>query len=286
MIPLGVKWGWRHDVEDRDTLLNSAAATSSVLAMRGHYDDQPHEKLADFLRANLRVHNQGSQGSCRGHSGTAGLETCLIIAGGDHQLQLSSQYFYIQTQRLDGIQGDRGSTIQNGIKLMRERGCCPEEFWPYPQPVNYQTAPPGRTLQECHDAATPFRIRKHYDLREYEAARAFLASNQGPIDTGIIWTESMASAHSPTIESYGGREIGGHAALGACLSRRLDSSRRPYIWILNSWGDNWAQRGWKECSPAAWNQFSRDRRNVLIGISDMENPTPRPWDFVRRPVTH
>lgn len=286
MIPAGVKWGWRHDVEDRDELLNSAAPTSDVMAMRGEYDGKPHAQLADFLRKHLRVHNQGSQGSCRGHSGSAALENCLIIAGGDVQLQLSPQYFYIQTQRLDGITGDRGSTVQNGIKLMRERGCCPEEFWPYPQPVKYQTSPPRHSLQECHEAATPFRIRKHYDLREYEAARTFLQSNQGPIDSGIIWTQSMAASGGSTVESYGGSEIGGHATLFPCLSSRLDQSGRPYIWCLNSWGLNWGQKGWKEISPTAWNQFSRDRRNVLIGVSDMENPTPRPWDFVRRPVTH
>lgn len=284
MIPQGIKWGWLHDREERETLLQLAASTASITAMRGEFDDQDHYKLADVLVQSLRVHNQGSQGSCRGHSGTAGMETCLIIAGGDRQQQLSPQFFYIETQRLDGIRGDKGSTVQNGIVLMKQ-GVCPEELWPYPNPVEYQTSPPTHSIEECRKAGERYRIQKHYDLRQYEAARTFLASNQGPIDTGIIWTESMAGG-GQTIEEYSGRAIGGHATLMACLSRRKDRQGRPYIRLLNSWGSSWGDRGWKDVSPTAWNQFSRDQRNVLIGISDMENPTPRPWDFVRRPVTH
>ena len=285
MIPQNIKWGWLHEQEDRETLLNTASPTSNILAMRGEFDDQDHYILADVLEANLRVENQANQGSCRGQSGSAAAETCNIIASGDRSQQFSAQYIYIETQKLDGIRGDNGATIQNGITVM-ERGVCPEELWPYPNPVHYQTSPPDHSIEECRAEAAKFRIRKHYDLRDYEAARTFLASNQGPIDTGIVWTESMADNNGETIEEYSGRKIGGHATLMARLSRRKDRSGRPYIGLLNSWSIRWGKRGWKDVSPTAWNQFSRDRNNVLIGVSDMEIPKPRPWDFVKRPVTH
>lgn len=285
MIPQNIKWGWRHEEEDREKLLQTAASTASILAMRGEFDDRDHYELADVLQEFLRVENQANQGSCRGQSGSAAAETCNIIASGDRTLQFSAQYLYIETQKLDGIRGDNGATIQNGITVL-ERGICPEEFWPYPNPVHYQTSPPVHTLAECQEAAKQFRIRKHYDLRDYEAARTFLASNQGPIDSGILWTESMADSAGETIEEYSGRKIGGHATLMARLSRRKDRSGRPYIGLLNSWGKRWGKLGWKDCSPTAWNQFSRDRNNVLIGVSDMEIPMPRPWNYVKRPVTH
>ncbi len=285
MIPQNIKWGWLHEQEDRETLLNTASPTSNILAMRGEFDDQDHYILADVLEENLRVENQANQGSCRGQSGAAGGETCNIIASGDRSQQFSAQYIYIETQKLDGISGDNGATIKNGITVM-ERGVCPEELWRYPNPVHYQTSPPDHSIEECRAEAAKFRIRKHYDLRDYEAARTFLASNQGPIDTGILWSESMADSNGETIEEYSGRKIGGHATLMASLSRRKDRSGRPYIRLLNSWGKRWGKGGWKDCSPTAWNQFSRDRNNVLIGISDMEIPKPRPWDFVKRPVTH
>lgn len=285
MIPQNIKWGWRHDEEDQETLLMTAAPTSAVLAMRGEFDDRDHYDLADVLAECLRVEDQANQGSCRGQSGSAGAETCNIIASGDRTLQFSAQYLYIETQKLDGIRGDNGATIQNGITVLK-RGLPPEKFWPYPNPVHYQTSPPKYTLAECHEAAKDFRVEKHYDLRDYEAARTFLASNQGPIDSGIIWTESMADGDSETIEEYGGRTIGGHATLLACLSRRKDRNGRPYIRLLNSWGKRWGKRGWKDVSPTAWNQFSRNRNNVLIGLSDMKIPTPRPWNYRQRPVTH
>ncbi|MBK8583847.1 MAG: hypothetical protein IPL86_19160 [Flavobacteriales bacterium] len=285
MIPQNIKWGWRHDVENTDRLMNGCSPENHVRAMRGNYDGDDHQKLADILRADLRVQNQGSQGSCRGNSGSSALEASLIISGGDTALQLSAQFFYIECQKIDGIRGDHGATVEGGIQLMEDVGCPPEELWLYPNPVKYETSPPQHSLAECKEAATRYRTRKHYDCRSYETARTFLESNQGPIDSGILWTESMAGP-GETIESYSGGIIGAHATLLACLSTRKDKDGRPYIDLLNSWGKEFGRKGWKSVSPTAWNQFSRNPQNILIGVSDMENPTPRPWDFVKRPVTH
>lgn len=281
-IPPGIKWGWRSDVEDRDSLRASCADRNAVAMLAGQYSDD-NEELSARIRDVMRVHNQGSQGSCRGHSGSSAAEVCLLIASGEISTQLSPQFFYIETQKIDGIRGDAGSTIYGGIKLLETVGCCEDALWPYPQPVKYQTRPPQTTIAACRQNAAAFKTRKHYDLPDYDSARTFLASGQGPIDIGIAWRKSMNSA---VVSEYSGPAGGSHAVLLSCLSRRKDRSGRPFIWLLNSWGANWGNDGWSEISPATYDGFRRARGNVMVGVSDMESPTPRPLDFLRNPVTH
>lgn len=281
-IPDGIKWGWREDLEDRDRLLSGCADRRAVTALAGQYGND-NEALSARIRDLMRVHNQGGQGSCRGHSGSSVAEVCMLIASGEILTQLSPQFMYIETQRIDRLSGDVGSTIQGGVQLLETVGCCSADLWPYPQPVRYQTRPPQHSVQECRDDAAKYRTRKHYDMPDYDTARTFLASGQGAIDIGILWRESM---NQKVVETYSGSGGGYHAVLLACLSKRKDRRGRPYVWLLNSWGDRWAQSGWNEISPATYDGFRRTRNNVMVGISDMESPTPRPLDFLRNPVTH
>jgi hypothetical protein len=88
-----------------------------VLAMRGSY-----EEVSIDPRQFMKVENQGSVGSCQGHSISSCVEWCYAIATGGEKLQLSRAYGYYETQRLDGITGDRGSTIEGGVKLATQYG--------------------------------------------------------------------------------------------------------------------------------------------------------------------
>ena len=116
---------WLRDDEDWDyiDLLPSDAA---VLAMRGTYDE-----VRVDVRKVMRVENQGSVGSCQGHSLSTCCELAYYIATGDVSRQLSRAYGYYETQRIDRISGDRGSTISGGIKLATQRGVPEESLWKY-----------------------------------------------------------------------------------------------------------------------------------------------------------
>jgi hypothetical protein len=80
----------------------------------------------------LKTENQARMSSCRGHSGSTGGEWLRTLATGEIGFQLSRMMMYVETQRIDGITGDRGSTIAGGLQLLENVGLCREELWPYP----------------------------------------------------------------------------------------------------------------------------------------------------------
>jgi hypothetical protein len=260
--------GWLYDLDHEperwQRLQAMLSSDEPVLAMRGSY-----EEVSIDPRQFMKVENQGSVGSCQGHSISSCVEWCYAIATGGEKLQLSRAYGYYETQRLDGITGDRGSTIEGGVKLATQYGICREELWPYSG--RYEPTRP-RPIEELRADAAQYKIGKTYSLKSYDAIRTFLGSGQGAVHLGITWNSSVDSG---SVNSYSGAGGGGHAIGLYALSTKKDSSGRPWLWMMNSWGGSWGQSGWSEWSPNAVSQMMAARWSVFIGVSDMPNLTPR-----------
>ena len=258
---------WLRDDEDWDyiDLLPSDAA---VLAMRGTYDE-----VRVDVRKVMRVENQGSVGSCQGHSLSTCCELAYYIATGDVSRQLSRSYGYYETQRIDRISGDRGSTISGGIKLATQRGIPEESLWKYSG--RYDPARPANWSEVEQNAAT-HKIGQAYRMTSYDGIRTFLGSGQGWISIGISWGREMNSA---LVNSFSGSGGGGHAIALLGLSERTDNSGRPFVHMLNSWCASWGNRGWAEWSPAAIEQMMRHRFTAAFGLSDMPNVKPRKFSL-------
>lgn len=254
--------GWLEDEEDRD-LLESLPGESEVLELVGTYQETTLDP-----RQVMKTESQGAQGSCQGHSISSVVEWCYYIASADLSKQLSRAMGYYESQRLSGISGDRGSTIASGCKLAMETGICSEPLWPYP--ARYNQSRPNNWQEVLADAAT-YRIGSSRRLTTYEGVRTFLGSGQGGINIGIGWGSGMSRA---VVESYssGG---GGHAIALLSLSDRKDSSGQPFVWMLNSWGTQWGNRGWAEWSSRAITQMLQSNRTACIGLSDMPHVKPR-----------
>lgn len=258
--------GWLIDREDFAWLSN-LPGEDEVLAMRGHYEEATLDP-----RELLRVENQGPVGSCQGHSISSCVEWCYILETSDASLQLSRAWGYYESQRIDGIRGDSGSTINAGVKLATTLGICREELWPYSN--RYNPARPDNFEAVLADAAK-YRIKSSVRLTSYEAVRTFLGSGQGAVHLGIAWGNSVNRA---VVESFSGGG-GGHAIGLYCLSDRKDNQGNPYCWMMNSWGGNWGNKGWAEWSPTAIEQMMRHRFTVMIGVSDMLNVKPRKFNL-------
>lgn len=258
----GEPGGWIEDAEDWDSL-DALPDESAVLELVGNY-----EETALDPREVINVENQGQQGACQGHSISTCLEWCYCIATGNYDLQLSRAMGYYESQRLDGISGDRGSTISAGVKLATQTGICEEPKWPYPS--RYNARRPGDWAGVLANAEN-YKGGTSRRLQSYEGIRTFLGSGQGGINIGIGWGNGMSGA---VIESYrsGG---GGHAIALLSLSERKDRSGNPYIWMCNSWGRQFGNAGWSEWSPNAVKQMMQSSRTVAIGVSDMPNVEPR-----------
>jgi len=255
--------GWVREKEDVG-FLESLPSEMAVLAMRGSYSEVKIDP-----RKVMKIENQGSVGSCQGHALSSVCELCYYIATGDLNLQLSRQYAYIETQRIDGISGDNGSTISGGIKLATTKGIPREELWKYPG--RYDTRRPANWSDIEADAAA-FRIGQSYRMSTYDGVRTFLGSGQGGISIGISWGGEVDRA---IVNSFSGAGGGGHAIALLGLSERVDSTGRPFIWMLNSWGAQWGNQGWAEWAPQAVEQMLRHRYTACFGLSDMPNVKPR-----------
>jgi hypothetical protein len=258
---------WLHDEEDQQ-FLNSLPGEAAVLAMRGTYSE-----IAFDPRKVMKVENQGSVGSCQGHALSSCVEVCYYIATGDLTRQLSRAFGYYETQRIDRIQGDRGSTISGGIKLATTVGIPREELWKYSG--RYDNRRPAN-WQEIEADAQQHKIGQSYRMTTYDGVRTFLGSGQGGISIGISWGGEM---DRPVVNSFSGSGGGGHAIALLSLSERLDQSGRPFIWMMNSWSTNWGNGGWSEWAPNAVEQMLRHRFTACFGLSDMPNLKPRELDL-------
>jgi C1A family cysteine protease len=259
--------GWLHDQEDWEYLA-TLPDESPVLAMRGTYDEVRIDP-----RSVMKIENQGSVGSCQGHALSSVVELCSYIATGDTSLQLSRQFAYVETQRIDGISGDSGSTISGGIKLATTTGIPREELWKYSG--RYENKRPANWQDIVTDAAK-YKVGKSYKMTSYDGVRTFLGSGQGGISIGISWGGEMDRA---IVNSFSGSGGGGHAIALLAMSDRLDVSGRPFVWMLNSWGSNWGNKGWSEWSPNAVEQMLRHRYTACFGLSDMPNLKPRTFSL-------
>jgi hypothetical protein len=255
--------GWLQTEEDRD-FLDALPGESAVLAMRGSYSEVKVDP-----RKVMKIENQGSVGSCQGHALSSCVELCYYIATGDLTRQLSRAMGYYETQRIDGITSDRGSTISGGIKLATTKGICREELWKYSG--RYDARRPANWAEIESDAAQ-HKIGQSYRMTSYDGVRTFLGSGQGGISIGISWGGEVDRA---IVNSFSGAGGGGHAIALLGLSERLDSSGRPFVWMLNSWGSSWGNAGWDEWAPNAVEQMLRHRFTACFGLSDMPNVKPR-----------
>lgn len=266
-------FGYRIDLERRDELRRDAVnfrdRVNGQFAAPPEIDPRPWH----------RIENQGSMGSCQGHALSSVCEMAYHIATNE-VIQFSPLFAYYATQQIDGLLGrDVGSTISGGMQCAKQFGACPLEVMPYPNPVRYS----GKIAPEAFTAASPFRIRSHAVCRNYDDVYAFLASGQGGVEIGISWSGAMTPDGDGVIEQFrpGG---GGHAVCFLGYSRRVDSQQRPYLWLANSWSQQWGDNGWAEVAPRAVDQMARHPDTVMIGLSDLSTPTPRKIDWTKDSV--
>lgn len=264
--------GWREDLENRAELVATASPMPdfSGAYMAAPPVDKPWELI--------QQENQFSQGACQGHDLSTIVELCNRIATGGDYTQLSRQYAYVETQRIDGLIGrDQGSTITGGVKLATTRGLCEESLWPYTG--KYHTKPPSVTLEQCYENAQKYRIAQHSMMRSYDDVFNWIDRGTGGVSFGIGWNSSCEHAVCETYKSGGG---GGHAIPVLFKSPRLDDHGRNYLWMNNSWGDNWGNKGWSEWAPAFIEGLLRAQYTVAVGLTDMVDVKPRPIDYTGR----
>jgi len=257
--------GWNLELENLDEL--SSTATAFDIS----YSDFETPVEID-PRKFVRHDRQGSMGSCQGFSLTNCGECLWNFAGNFVEYcdtrQFSALFAYLETQRVDGLLGrDSGSTITGGVRIAREVGFLEEKHLPYrtPYPSNARTL----VTSEMRQRAGAFKIRSHSMLRSYDECFRYLASGVGALHTGTIWNNSFYGRNG-VVKSISMTNGGGHATAWLGFSRRKDSRGRNFLWRLNSHNDSYV-----EIAPSVIDQLCNHRWTVIVGVSDLQTPTPR-----------
>lgn len=273
--------GYPIELENRDALREmSPPGIFKALAD----DDLP--KKVDFRQA-LKIENQASMGSCQGHALSTCTEGCYFIATAGQQIELSRLFAYLGSQKLDGISGDRGSTLHGGAKLVTEFGLCLEADFPYPSPVRYPAGGHRSIPAAAWEKAQAFRIKTTKFITEEPEVHQWLGSGAGLVEIGIAWGSAMEPDSQGVIDSFraGG---GGHAvSLTGYLPCEEIGCDTPegYVYILdNSWGRGWGVNGRAYVKPRAVRQMLEHRFTTFVGLSDMVDVKPRSVDFIKNSV--
>lgn len=219
----------------------------------------------------VKTENQGPIGSCTGNARTTAAEILHWLATGGDIVQFSRMFAYLTAQKIDGITGDNGATIDGSAQAGRDVGNCLETTFAYPR----QYVGPNSIPAAAYTEGLDHQERQHAIVTEYGQLFDYLASGAWAVFWGIVWDASMANAWGkPLIDSVGGKRYGAHAiALTGYTKRKIGS--RNCIIQSNSHGPDWGVGGHAELSPRIVDYYLGHRQTVCIAISDMEVPAPR-----------
>lgn len=280
--------GWRYDIDHQPAHRAELLATSDAIGTSLLRAATAPEYLD--LAPWFQTRNQGQVGSCRGHSLAGCAEVCHHLAAGSIDLdgdgasyepgkiddRFSPQWCYIETQKIDGLRGDVGSSIGGGVKLATTRGIARELVCPYRG--TYTREIPA----EAEADAAKFKIGRH-DFFEnpdrLDDLKTWILTGQGPVDIGISWPPRFDSNF--IIHDYrGGR--GGHAIF-ICGFIKHPVTEEPVFAFENSHSDSAQANGRFYMTPSALADYLAASFTVAVGLSDLSVAKPRAVNW-RRPL--
>ena len=214
-------------------------------------------------------HNQGSMGSCQGHSITSCVERLLTVGRTYKGTQLSRIYAYLASQQVDGLLGsDRGSTISAGVKVAMQ-GIPKESDIPYPSPARYPGRSQRQQILDSWDSyqTEPFSAKSSWKVpKDPEAIRQFLAGG-GAINLGILWYGGIIPRNRVVTHFNSNARGGGHAL--SVLGYEPDR-----FTLLNSHGDGlfWVM-------DDALMAMLNHSWTAAVGVLGSPDPEPEPVDW-------
>jgi hypothetical protein len=213
----------------------------------------PLRRRRKWYTENTRLWDQGNIGQCTAYSAAH-----LLAAGpltqrpytykGDKPL-IDTIAMYCRAQEIDkaqwgwgdptfcqdrqrpGGQGDWGATMRGAAQVLRERGFIDRFWW----------------------------------LRTIDEVVAYLI-NVGPVWMGTRWSSDMSTPDGDGFIKPTGPNYGGHAYL-------VDQAElnREYVWILNSWGIGWGNRGRAKMRISDLQMLLHDRGEAIAVTEVRQN---------------
>jgi len=198
-----------------------------------------HPDVDNITQIDLRnkfgpILNQGKLGSCSAHA------LCSIFDYDLPNFTGSRLFLYYNERKLDNtISDDVGSTLDNGIEILKKYGICSENDWGY-DITKFAIQPP----EYCYDKAKNNYVIDAININnDLTTIKSCLINNE-PIALGIqvynsFETYAVASTGYVPLPSLTDILLGGHAVI-LC---GFDDNRKIFI-MRNSWGTYWGDKGY------------------------------------------
>lgn len=192
----------------------------------------------DLRKFCTAVENQGTLGSCTGHSVASAIE--LLNKRSGKVKDVSRLYIYYYERLLEGtVNYDSGAYIRDGIKATYKYGAPLESLWPYII-SRFKTKP--STIANNDGAKR--KVTLYERVADHDGCIDAL-SNGYPVIIGFDVYESFESAQVARTGMMPYPDVTKEALLGghAVLLVGYDKAKQVYI-VKNSWGTNWGDKGY------------------------------------------
>ena len=221
--------------------------------------------------------NQGSQGSCVGwSSGYAARTIMAAMETGENpnKVAISPASVYNEIS----LPGCQGAYIINAMKSLQTKGALPWSDFPYDE-----KSCEAKMNQSGYAKAAQFRTKGFNRLTPSGDPRGvdLLAIKQNlaqgaPVVIGMMVGGSFMSAMQgrkvwhPKNSDYSMRGFGGHAM---CVIGYDDYLEGGSFQIMNSWGDEWGERGIAWVKYSDFEHFTKEAYGLYpMGNADALNP--------------
>lgn len=224
-----------------------------------------------------KVLDQGETPFCGGASGAGS-------AGGFYQKHFSMTYIYWLAKQYDGIPDRPGTYLRTVCKVMQKYGCALENDMPFTMKT--------RPRITGGETARKYRVKNYYRLHTGHDIKTALAFGHYVL-IGTFVTAKNWRAVGGWIGGPAGEFRGGHATFLYGYDDKLIHSYKGYFLGMNSWGEQWGDRG-KFYLPydylsmrlpdgrnkflEAWGlEFEAHRQNPWLNYRDLVNAKRKIW---------
>jgi hypothetical protein len=210
----------------------------------------------------IKVKDQDGRGACNGFAAATSLEWKRHLQGLPY-VALSGWYVYAIL--CNGI--DRGSSIDEALSLLVERGCGPESE------VNYGIINPGKLTAKAHAEAKRFTLEigaRRKTFAELMTATQLRRPFNFSISAGQSGFNRLDADGCPS--TSGG--TGDHAVTGGLGAKKCKDGQWAIKW-QNSWSTQWGQDGFawfKERHIRGQGWF--DSYDIVAVGADPTDPAP------------
>ena len=191
----------------------------------------------DLREHDAPVYDQGDLGACTAFAMAKGMRENMQQRDNERVASLSALFLYYEERARQGtVKKDSGSTITEGMGVLKSVGCATDETWPYAVP-KFKLKP----TKEAYGTAGEFKIKEAVQLAELDDVRDALAKGK-TVPFGFLVYEGFGKIGKDGVmkmPAAGEKVMGGHAVLAV----GYDDQKRHLI-VRNSWGPKWADAGY------------------------------------------